>query len=101
MQFPDSVSKNINKFVKSPRLRLYYNLDNKRRLHISKLHLVIEKKIFERSRVAAQDPIPIEGENNMLRNVIPSLYYTILDFKCFAYLNIRSIPQLMAKEVIP
>ena len=50
--------------------------------------------------VAALDLIPIEGENNMLRNVIPSVYYAILDFICFAYLSTKPSPKLIAMGVI-
>jgi len=51
--------------------------------------------------VAAQDPIPIEGENNMLENGLPSDIYAILDFKCFVRdMNTRSFTELTAKEVI-
>jgi hypothetical protein len=48
----------------------------------------------------ALDPIPIEGENNMLRNVIPRVYYAILDFICFANTNTRSFQEFTAQEVI-
>jgi|GEM_PF-3216623 hypothetical protein len=48
----------------------------------------------------SQDPIPIEGENNMLRNVLLSRYYAILDIICFAYLNTKPIQKLTAKGVI-
>ena len=36
----------------------------------------------------------------MLENIVLSVYYTILDFKCFAYMNTRSFQELTAKEVI-
>jgi hypothetical protein len=48
----------------------------------------------------SQDPIPIEGENNMLENVLPSRYYAILDFICFAYLNTKPDHKLTAKGVV-
>ena len=49
----------------------------------------------------SQDPIPIEGENNMLKNISLSSYYVILDFKCFVRdMSTRSFQKLTAKEVI-
>ena len=101
LQFPDNRLKNTNKFAESPRLRLYYNLDNKRRLHIAKLRSLCEEKDkLKGLGRQSQDPIPIEGENNMLENVLSSLDYASLDFKCFAYMNIGSFLELLAKDVV-
>ena len=50
--------------------------------------------------IAALDLIPIEGENNMFKTVILSVYYAILDFICFANVNTRSLQKLTAKEVV-
>jgi hypothetical protein len=45
--------------MESPRLSLYYNFDNKRRLHISKLHSHSEEKDnIERSRGPNPGPYP-------------------------------------------
>ena len=60
----------------------------------------MNKKDFERSRVAALDLIPIEGENNMLENGLLSRYYAILDIICFAYLNTKPSQKLTALGAI-
>jgi hypothetical protein len=50
--------------------------------------------------VEALDPIPIEGENNMLENVSRDIY-AILDFKCFVRdMNTRPFQKVAAKEVV-
>jgi|ERR1035437_6555663 hypothetical protein len=94
--------KNVLQVSSAPASTHVLNLNNKRRLHISKLRSLCEEKDnLKRSWGTSPDPIPIEGENNMLENVLSTDIYASLDFKCFdCYPNTRSFQELTAKEVI-
>ncbi len=92
--------KNIKQVASEPENKHVLNLNNKRRLHISKLRSLCEEKDKLKGLGSSLGPIPIEGENNMLRNMLLSRYYAILDIICFAYLNSGSFQELTAKEVV-
>ena len=65
-----------------------------------KIAFTVEKIIMKRFEVTGSKPIPIEGENKMFANIVLSIYYVILDFKCFVRdMNTRSFQKLTAKEV--
>ena len=92
--------KNVLQVSSAPASTHVLNLNNKRRLHISKLRSLCEEKDnLKRSWGTSPDPIPIEGENNMLENE-PSRYYAGLYFKCFVRdMSTRSFQKLTAKGV--
>jgi hypothetical protein len=76
-------------------------LNNKRRLHISKLHSLCEEKDKLKGLGAVTlDLIPIEGENNMLENVLLSRYYAIVDFISFACYPTTPLHQELAAKVV-
>ena len=94
--------KNVLQVSSAPASTHVLNLNNKRRLHISKLRSLCEEKDnLKRSWGTSPDPIPIEGENNMLENVLSRDIYASLDFKCFVRdMSTRSFQMLTVQEVI-